>query len=252
MHRTSSDWDRARRPMPVIMPMISVCAIALAGWICASVRAEVVQETRASADEKVLFEDKFAGDLADGWSWEREDSAAWRVADGMLQIRVQPGGMWGGGNNAKNVLVRKMPKDSPDTVAAEVTVSDQATGQYEQAGIAWYYDGGNMIKLVKECIGGKPNVVMGREQNDRTRTIRIVPLKASSVQLRLRATGDQITGQFRPEGKGEWKDVGTCDSPGKGRAKVSLQAYNGPRDAERWARFSGFRILVPKAPAVGN
>jgi hypothetical protein len=63
-------------------------------------------------------------------------------------------------------------------------------------------------------------------------------------------TGEQVTAQFRPDGKGPWKDLGTCDSPGKGPAKVSLQAYNGPADAEHWARFKGFRIIAlePRSP----
>ncbi len=231
MDRICSDFRRRRRTVCTA----AVCLIVLAA----------LMDTSACADEKVLFEEKFAGKLAEGWAWEREDAAAWRVADGVLEIRVLPGGMWGGGNDAKNVLVRKLPQAAGESVAIEVTVSDKSTGQYEQAGIAWYYDGGNMIKLVKECIAGKHNVVMGREQNDRTRTVKILPLKTSSVQLRLRADGDQITGQFRPNGKGEWQNVGTCPSPGKGRAGVSLQAYNGPADAEHWARFSGFRIYVP-------
>ena len=52
-----------------------------------------------------LFEDPFDDKLKDGWSWVREDPQGWKVADGALQIRVQPGNMWGPANNARNVLV---------------------------------------------------------------------------------------------------------------------------------------------------
>jgi hypothetical protein len=39
----------------------------------------------------------------------REDPAGWRSTDHGLEIRVQPGNMWGGANDARNVLVRDVP-----------------------------------------------------------------------------------------------------------------------------------------------
>jgi hypothetical protein len=55
--------------------------------------------------------------------------------------------------------------------------------------------------------------------------------------------GTRIRGQFKtPEGK--WREVGECDAPVlKGKPpQVSLQFYQGPRDAEHWARVSDFTI----------
>ena len=203
---------------------------------------------KRAESEGLLFEDSFAGKLAPGWWWGREDRKSWRVADGALEIRVQPGGLWGGGNNAKNVLVRKAPDTSKRKIASEVTVSgDRPTGQYEQAGMAWYYDDSHMVKLVKELVNGELKVVMGREEADRCRTLAILPLETPSVQLRFLVMGDKITGQFRPAGKGAWKDVATCELPAKGEAKISLHTYNGPPDAEHWGRFTRFRVARLKS-----
>lgn len=195
--------------------------------------------------DHVLFEEKFSGELADGWSWTREDRDAWRLRDGALEIRTQPGNIWGGANDARNLLVRPLPEEHARAIILEVTVATQPTERYEQAGITWYYDEGNMVKLVRELVDGKLMVVMGREQGDRTRTIALIPLEGGSVELRLRLSGQQIVGQFRGHGKGGWKDAGTCDLPPGNQPKVSLQTYNGPAEAEHWARFTGFRILRP-------
>lgn len=192
---------------------------------------------------RVLFEGKFSEKLAEGWSWVREDGDAWRLREGALEIRTQPGNMWGGANNAKNLLVRPLPENAAGTIAVEVTVATKPTERYEQAGIAWYYDDGHMVKLVRELVDGKLMVVMGREQGDRTRTVALIPRQGDSVQLRLRVSGEKITGRFRVDGKSAWKDAGTCDLPAGNGPKVSLQTYNGPADAEHWARFAGFRIL---------
>jgi len=199
----------------------------------------------SGAADRVLFEEKFTGELAEGWSWVREDAGAWRLRDGGLEIRTQPGNMWGGANNAKNLLVRPLPADAGEPIVVEMTVATQPTGQYEQAGMAWYRDDGNMVKLVRELVNGKRMVVMGREEADRTRTIALIPWEGDSVQLRLQIGAEKIVGQYRPDGKTAWKDAGTCDPPPGNGPKISLQTYNGPADAEHWARFTGLRILRP-------
>jgi len=41
---------------------------------------------------------------------------------------------------------------------------------------------------------------------------------------------------------GSWREVGTCDMPAKGLPNISMQFYQGPADAEHWARVSEFVI----------
>ena len=194
------------------------------------------------ADE-LLFSDDFKGKLADGWSWVREDPRGWRVSDRGLEIRVQPGNMWGSANNAKNVLVRPVPDTAKGTVEVAVTVENQPVEQYEQVDLVWYYDDAHMVKLGQELVDGKLRVVMGREEGDRTRTVAILPLDAHSVRLRLVVSGGQIRGLFRPGNTDKWQEAGACNLPVKGSAKVSVQVYQGPANAERWAKVSEFRLM---------
>jgi regulation of enolase protein 1 (concanavalin A-like superfamily) len=192
------------------------------------------------------FRDHFRGRLAEGWSWIREDPKAWRVSESGLEVRIQPGNMWGPPNNARNVLVRLAPDPSRQEVIVSVTLTNQPTEQYEQVDLVWYYDDGHMVKLGQELVDGKLSIVMGREENDRTRTIAILPLDSFAVQLRQTVNGNNIRGEFRTSDSGEWKLAGICDLPGNGTPKVSLQCYQGPATAEHWARLNDLRIECRK------
>jgi len=75
----------------------------------------------------LIFRDDFNGRLAEGWSFEREDRANWRVGPAGLEVRVQPGGMWGGGNNANNVMVHAIPAPTEAPIEISVTFSNQPT-----------------------------------------------------------------------------------------------------------------------------
>ena len=188
------------------------------------------------------FRDDFRGRLAEGWSWVREDAQGWRATENGLEVRVQPGNMWGPANNARNVLVRTAPDPSPAEVVVSVTLTNRPTEQYEQVDLVWYYDDSHMVKLGQELVDGKLSIVMGREENDRTRTIAILPLDSFTVQVRQRVEGNQIRGEFRTPDSEEWKLAGSCDLPAKGAPKVSLQFYQGPATVEHWARVNAFQI----------
>ena len=183
-----------------------------------------------AAEPKVLFEDRFDGKLADGWSWLRENPKTWRFRDGALEIRVEPGAA----NNVKNALVREAPDRAKGKYAFEVTVTAlaKATQQFEQAGLTLYHDGKPVFKLVKELIDGGLYIIPGK-----------VAMDAKTVQLRLVVTADGFEAQFRPEGKGEFKTAAKGKLPPPGKDQISIQCYNGPPDAEHWFRFRDFRIL---------
>jgi regulation of enolase protein 1 (concanavalin A-like superfamily) len=201
--------------------------------------------TAAVQAEEVLFRDDFQGRLGAGWSWRREDPQAWRVTKRGLEVRLQPGNMWGPANNAKNVLVRTAPDPAPGGLEISVCVSNQPTAQYEQVDLVWYYDDSHMVKLGQELVDGKLSIVMGREEDDKTRTIAIIPLKSFSVRLRFLVTGDRIKGRFRTTDEENWREAGECDLPVHGPPKVSLQCYQGPAQAEHWARLTEFCIRRP-------
>ncbi|MBI4662939.1 MAG: DUF1349 domain-containing protein [Verrucomicrobia bacterium] len=193
------------------------------------------------ADEILVRED-FKGKLSEGWSWVREHPGAWRVTDHGLEVRVEPGNMWGSANNAKNVLVRPAPDASQQEIEVSVTVENRPTEQYEQVDLVWYYDDSHMVKLGQELVDGKLSIVMGREEKDRTRTIAIIPIASAKVRLRMLVKGDRLRGQFRTPDSENWREAGECDLPGKGPAKISLQFYQGPAQTEHWARVTDFRV----------
>ncbi|MCX7826518.1 MAG: DUF1349 domain-containing protein [Verrucomicrobiae bacterium] len=201
--------------------------------------------TSVMGEDAVLFKDDFAGKLADGWTWVREEKTAWRVTDKGLEMRVLPGNLWGRANNAKNVLLRPAPDVARGEVEVSVSVTNRPTHQYEQANLAWYYDDSHMVKLGLELVNKEVCIVMGREEADKTRTLAKIPITATSVRLRLLVAGSQIRGQYRPAGANKWLDAGAGElpAPPDGKAKLSLHCYQGPTDAEHWARFSEFRVL---------
>ena len=198
----------------------------------------------AHADE-LIFQDDFKGGLGEGWSWVREHREAWRATERGLEVRIEPGNMWGPANDAKNVLVRPAPDASKDQIEISVNVENQPTNQYEQVDLVWYYDDSDMVKIGRELVDGQLSIVMGREKADRTRTVKIVPIKGESVRLKLLVKGNQIQGQFRAPDGADWQEVGGCDLPVPATnipAKISLQFYQGTADSGHWARVSGFRV----------
>lgn len=197
--------------------------------------------TSGRADE-VLFQTDFKGGLGEGWSWRREDPKGWRITEHGLEVRTLPGNMWGPPNNAKNVLVRSVPDPVAGDLEISASITNQPTAQYEQVDLVWYYDDSHMVKLGQELVDGKLSIVMGREEADKTRTIAIIPLKSFSVRLRLLVTGNRIRGEFRTPDAETWQKAGECDLPVHGKPNVSLQFYQGPPDAEHWARVTDFSI----------
>jgi len=197
------------------------------------------------AAEEVLFQDDFHGKLGKDWSWVREHREAWRVGERGLEVRIEPGNMWGPQNNARNVLIRPAPETLDAGIEVCATIENHPTNQYEQADLVWYYDDSNMVKLGEELVDGSLSVVMGREEHDQTRTIAIIPLDSASVTLRIFARQGEIRGQFRTPNATQWRDVGRCTMPAPGgvKANISLQFYQGSDHAAHWARVTEFRIL---------
>lgn len=204
----------------------------------------LLNPTNLRAD-KLIFADDFKGQLGPDWKWVREHREAWRVSERGLEVRIEPGNMWGGANDAKNVLVRPTPNISEGSLEITVSVANQPTAQYEQVDLVWYYADSHMVKLGQELVDGKLCVVMGREENDRTQTIKIVPLDQTEVKLRFIVNGTRIRGLFLPKGTEKWQEVGDCalpSPPADAQPQLSLQFYQGPSDLEHWARVREFRV----------
>jgi regulation of enolase protein 1 (concanavalin A-like superfamily) len=195
----------------------------------------------ASGAELIPF-GKTTTNLNADWKWLREDASAWRLTNGLLDVRVQPGNMWGPANNAKNVLL--IPLERTNEVEITATIEHRPTEQYEQADLVWYYTDSHMVKLGPELVDGRFSVVMGREEADRARTISINPISAGAVDVKFIVKADQITGFYRESGADTWKSAGSCSVPAlPGTApRLSLQFYQGPDKVEHWARVKRLAI----------
>jgi len=180
--------------------------------------------------QTIIFEEQFQGTLDTGWKWLRENPRAWRMRQGALEIRVEPGVA----SNVKNALVRQAPDRSSGKYAIDVTVTNttKPTQQYEQAGITWYNNSKPVFKLVKELVDGKLMIIPGRK-----------PVSSKTVQLRLIVTKGNFIAQFRPNAEGKFQTAAVGTLPAPGNDQVSIQCYNGPANAEHWIRFDDFRIL---------
>jgi hypothetical protein len=183
----------------------------------------------SSSEEQLVFQDSFDGSLKADWIWLREHPECWRIQDGGLEIRVEPGVA----DTVRNALLRPAPSRHEGTFAIEVTVTNHTlpTIQYEQAGITWYCDGKPVFKEVKELIDGDLFIIPGR-----------TAMAAKSVRLRLIVTADSWEAQFRPDGDSEFHTSETGELPAPADDQVSLQCYNGPPDEEHWIRFEDFTI----------
>jgi beta-xylosidase len=196
---------------------------------------------RADDKEKVLFEAKFAGELGDGWSWVREDPKAWKVEKEGLSIRTQPGYLHASSNNSKNLLLRK-PPETKKGLSIEVFVESQPVLQFEHAGLLWHYDDDNYVSVWREVLGKQVDVQMVHEKEAKPR-FAVAKHEGKSVWLRLLIADGKATSFFRSTEKDEWKKVGQFELPVKGEPRVGIGSGGGPKDAERWARFSRFRIV---------
>ncbi|MBI5689779.1 MAG: hypothetical protein HZC55_06740 [Verrucomicrobia bacterium] len=202
----------------------------------------------AGAADDLILDERFHAAPPSGWRWEREEAAAWRSGPQGLELRVLPGNLWGRANNARNVWLHPVPDPAIQPLEITTHVHHRPTGQWEQVNLAWYYDASSMVKLGQELVSGKLSVVMGREEGDKTRTIGIVPLDATSVELRLLVAGKRIQGQYRTALWPDWREVGDCELPGVGPAHVSVHAYQGPPGTEHWARIE--RVVVRRLAAT--
>jgi hypothetical protein len=197
--------------------------------------------------EKVLFEDKFAGKPADGWTWVREDAAGWKVEGGALRIKAQPGKLWYKTKTAKNLLVRKSPAagTAEAPVSAEVTVESAPEVNAEQCGLYLYFDDSNFVKILREHVKGKTNIVLVREQKNIPEPQPPKEETASPVRLRLTWSGGKVAASYKAGG--DWVAVGEVEVPaGAGAASFALTSHGGAPDADRWAKFTDFRIVQGK------
>nr|WP_143548096.1 hypothetical protein [Rhodopirellula sp. SM50] len=204
----------------------------------------VKREAAEAATETQPIVDTFQGSMRKQWRWLRENKDGWKLTDSGLQVLVEPGNMWGKANDAKNVLLHPVPQAWQDSVDVRVQLEQHPKKRWEQTNLVWYYSDSTMVKIGLEIEHGITNIVMGREEKDRTRTIAIVPYPGETVQLRFVVDGPELSGFYRRPGEQDWIAVGKASLPEAPPAppQVSLQFYQGEADSGRWATARHFEM----------
>jgi regulation of enolase protein 1 (concanavalin A-like superfamily) len=195
-----------------------------------------------AAEQKVVFEDNFSGELGKGWSWLREDAKGWRLDKGSLLVRTSTGSLWMKQNNNRNVLLRTPPK--AERFAFEVLVENEPTNGFEYAGLVWYVDDDNYVALMKEQLG-KVAVQLVSETNGRPRVgFAEKGYKEKAVWLRMEVSRGKARGLFRTTDKDDWQALGQCDlPPTKGEVRIGLMTGYAAKDVEHFSRFRALRVL---------
>lgn len=191
----------------------------------------------------LIFEETFKGELKPDWVWLREDKPAWRIEAGSLHVKVGPGSLWDQSNSAKNVLLVAVP--SAD-VSAEVSVTSRPQDQAEQATLLYYADEDNYVKLCKEWMTGKQNVVLAREEKGKGQFVAGKPSDGETLRLRLTRRGAEVIGEYSTDVGKEWVEVGKCAAPVGSEMKIGLVAHGANAGEAREAAFKNFRITKAK------
>ncbi|MBP7950838.1 MAG: hypothetical protein KA004_14395 [Verrucomicrobiales bacterium] len=208
--------------------------------------AQPADSPSPDSHETPIVQDPLRTSMKPGWTWVREHKDAWKLTPEGLQILVEPGNMWGPANDAKNILLHRVPEELAARADVRVTVAHQPKKRWEQANLVWFYSGSTMVKLGLEIENGVLNIVMGREENDATKTIAIIPFPHPAAELRFTVKGTALTGHYRQPGGKEWKTAGTATLP-SGKLPpphASVQCYQGEANSGRWATVRDFQITA--------
>jgi regulation of enolase protein 1 (concanavalin A-like superfamily) len=203
-----------------------------------------VRDARAAAEAAGAFAEPFSAALKDGWSWVRGDEQAWRIKGGQLWIRPASGTLWEGDNTGGNLLVRPAPPPGGGPYAVELTVTGSTgakePGLYEQAGLVWYGDDDNYVKLVREFYDGRWWVVLAAERGGKPEYKQTALDAADGVRLRLAVGGGRVTGSFTAAGATH--AAGEFDLPAHAEPRVGLLAQTGPEAPDRRVGFDDFEV----------
>jgi beta-xylosidase len=228
--------------------MIGRSMAARAAWIGCQLLFPVilgcVAWTARAADlpgEKVLFEENFADASGKDWTWLREIPNHWKIDKERKELLISP--VWSEGN-MKNIPLWTVPDVKTGSLAIEVHIEHEPTGDYEYAGLIWYIDDKNYVAIRNGPHGedGKVMWVM-RCKVGKVESPSKVTYNAQSVDLRMVITGAKAEGLYRPSSADEWHSMGEVEMPNGDPAKVGFRTGNGDGPKPSWAHFSKFRIL---------
>jgi cytochrome c len=194
------------------------------------------------------FVDEFDGaDLGTGWDVVRRDQQL-NVSGSKLNIPAQTGDIYGGGGDAKNLVMRDAPA-GPWVATAKVNF--QGTMQYHQAGMLVYGDDDNFTKLgrLTTNASGSPLAEKfefiyenaGTPRNDAPDSTANLPAGfPADYWVRVTSDGTNITGAYSTDGSA-WTPVGRA-APLPANAKIGMFAFSNAGTGNPVAAFDSFTL----------
>lgn len=198
----------------------------------------------------VLFEDDFEAGLSSKWQAVGLDQEDYRIRDGALELRVQPGKPTRDTPMLKVIL----PFTSSGTVVAsvDVTILDRFTEPAEFAGLFLTAERGVEFGGKKQRIDGhlvfSPGKVQfigkaGEEGNPAKYTRKYWPADKAAGPLRIIVRNHYAHFQVGPSTEGKYLNLfHSAIRKNEKQRGFSLVAAGGPEDAEHWVRFDNFRV----------
>lgn len=170
------------------------------------------------------------------WEWIRENPATHRSSEKGLEIQLEPGGLMGGGKDAKNILVRPWP-DKVQTVSVKIEL--QQENQFEQGGLILYGDDDTYIKLVGELVDGVRYIVMVVEVGAEIKGLQKISAPEGANRIAFSFEGEKVhVWAFNAEKR--FQRFAETPFPMETRPRIGVFTQSGHPGVERWARFWDF------------
>ena len=209
-----------------------------------------VEHVEVGISKDPLFADDFNNGLSSKWQVVGLQKEDYRIRDGGLELRVQPGKRTGDTPMLKVIL----PFVTTSTVIAsvDVTILDEFTEDGEFGGLCLIADDDVEFTVRKQRVNGSLVFAPGKydfigkpgdEGEPRQYTIKYWPALDESGPLRIIVRQKYAHFQVGPSSEDKFLNFffsAIVDSDKK--CGFSLVAAGGPKDAVHWVRFDNFRV----------
>ena len=176
------------------------------------------------------------------------------VGGGTLNIPAAPGDLYGGRNDAANLVLRDAP-DGPWVATAKLNF--EGTNQYQQAGMLAYGDDSNFTKFGRIAHSAATNGEekfefiyenAGTPRNDAQDSTGNIPTDfPDDFEVRMTSDGTNVVGHYRIAG-GDWVLVGR-PAPLPANAQIGLFAFSNDGTGNPVAAFDSFTLETEGGPA---
>lgn len=190
---------------------------------------------------ELLYANDFTEELESTWEIIREVPDAYCVKDNALTIHTLPGTLWMAANNAHNIFLRPVMPEK-EGLTMQITVTNAPKEQGEQAGLTWFVDEDNYVKLIKENLGGEVFIVMAREEAGEAGLVEKYPFAGPTAMIRMTLCEGKVVGQVFVGNA--WETIGTCDPVPGGKVQPGVYSHGGPEGEKHLAKLENYRLYV--------